>query len=336
MYYMIFAASFLALFSPSLLTDSVSPKELPVNPFPAAKSTQTQNILFLSEDLGHSWTDLSAGLPGDIGPNCFWPGSEGYLLGAIKGLYKGSPMKPRVYWELDRLDQREVTGIYPGQLGPYVLSRWKGLYQWQPATGMWKPITQELSNKSIQVMLETKDRTLLVGCEGGLYRSVDSGKSWQQVVHSGTIFKIVETNNTLVALTNYEIIRSTDGGLHWNRSLKKEGYIFALQANGQDLVAIVQGTEFAGVRSPNEVYRSADLGVSWKPMFSSLPSTLKGIYDLRQVGKIMLAGAEGGIFRSMDTGITWEHVLKLPGKRGGFFNLVESDDLVYALYVEGC
>ncbi|HJW28826.1 MAG TPA: hypothetical protein VJ508_06190 [Saprospiraceae bacterium] len=325
---------------------SITPSSLPTSDcllptadclLPTAYSPlPTNSILATSTDAGRTWIDLTGNLPGESSPISLLIHDGEYLIGGMSGVFRGYPAIPSPKWKLDELTPKEITGIFPGHDGPYAISQWKGIFHRSYMTGLWTPVTKTLKDKRIYTMLETQDGTLYAGCDSGLYKSGDQGETWIQVYNKGVINKLVESNGAVLAIAGDDIIRTTDAGHHWDQVLTHDGSAFQLQEIPEGLLAIFSGIEFAGVLPPNEIFLSQDHGATWKPVFTSLPKTMRDVYNFAQSGENYFACSNHGIFRSGDHGATWEVVLSVPPDKGGFYQLLTSDQVLYALFVPGC
>ena len=293
------------------------------------------DFIFSSVDAGQSWQNIGTGLPGKLIPISIFATEGRYYLGTTDGLYKGTALIPLPKWEKTLSQQREITGIYPGKEGPYVVSRWNGFYQYYPAVGLMASLHDQLSDKTVNTALETSKGIIYAGCETGIYKSGDKGKSWQQVFSKVSISRLVELDNVIMACGEGNLWRSTDGGAHWDHILLGAYPHVFIERLGDDLVTILEGQNTLGIRMPNMVYLSSDKGATWKEL-SNLPLSLTSIYEMCQTNQYLFAGSNDGIFRSSDRGVTWESVKYPPAGIAGFYKMFVADQTLFALFVEGC
>jgi photosystem II stability/assembly factor-like uncharacterized protein len=135
---------------------------------------------------------------------------------------------------------------------------------------------------------------------GGLFRSSDSGISWEKICTAG-VFALGKDNDSII------YVCSQDGAFQYNENTKSVmkmgdfGWVYAITSKPG-------GKLFAGVNYYNGIlFRSTDYGYTWaqdtngigSASITSLLTTLKGT---------ILAGSAGfGIYRSTDDGTSWTH-----------------------------
>jgi photosystem II stability/assembly factor-like uncharacterized protein len=332
---------FLYLFSLWLLTQFSHPSptshssptySLSLTPY----SLQLKNVLLATTDGGKTWTDITGNLPGDVLPMDMLIDQNEYLLGTAAGLYKGNPGITSIKWQQDETVPKDITFFFEGAMGPYAVTNWNGLYQRQIGSGLWTKVSDIIKNKPYFALIESSDKSLIAGCENGMYKSEDHGKSWQQVFDKGGINYLMEVNKVMIACSRRGLLRSTDGGAHWDFVYSTTSTAFRTREVKEGIVAIIEGQEFGGMKGPNEILLSKDNGLTWKPMFNSLPKGFKDVYDLVQVDDVYFACSDYGIFRSVDHGATWEVTVIMPQDKPGVFKLFIQDNSLYALLAPGC
>ncbi|HEX5111364.1 MAG TPA: hypothetical protein VFV79_00845 [Saprospiraceae bacterium] len=344
MYLYLFSLWIATLFSPVHTNTIVVATPVPPSRCNAVSSensddpflVQPKNILLATEDGGNSWKDFTGNFPGTSTPSCFWITQKDWLIGAAEGLYNGNPGIPSTRWQQDAIIPRDVTFFANGKAGTYAVSHWTGIYQRQTESGLWSKVSDILKNKPFFTFVESSGGDLLGGGETGIYKSDDHGKSWYQVYENVGVNMINEYDGVLYACSWRGLLRSTDGGNHWDIALPGNTTVFRTHHFNSGIVAIVEGQQFQGVWSPNEVMISNDKGHNWKPMFASLPKELKNVYDLVQVGNTYFAATNTGIYKSNNNGVTWEKTVTIPQDRGVNFKLVVEGETLFVLQAPGC
>jgi photosystem II stability/assembly factor-like uncharacterized protein len=177
-----------------------------------------------------------------------------------------------------------------------------------------------------------------VGYGDGVYRSDDGGKSWKNVglkasEHIGRIVIDPRDSNTIYVAAQGPLwgpggerglFKTTDGGKTWKKALsisentgvtdvvldprRPDVLIAAAYQRRRHVWTLIDG----GPESA--LYRSTDAGATWTKLKSGLPTV-----DLGRIGLalapsnpdmvyaiIEAAAKKGGIFRSADSGVTWE------------------------------
>ena len=136
--------------------------------------------LMMTDDAGTNWRNMSSELPATARPWSFTANEGQYYLGASDGIYAGSSMICGTEWEKIYFPQKDISGLYPGKKGPYASSPWSGFYQYQPATGLWRSMHEQLEDKNVYTVVETENGDIFAGCETGLYKTNNRGKSWKK------------------------------------------------------------------------------------------------------------------------------------------------------------
>ncbi len=154
-------------------------------------------------------------------------------------------------------------------------------------------------------------RTFFLGAHAGLFRSEDSGRSWQKVAlsakpaHLDVMAIATDPKDPLIMyLATHEagVFKSTDGGTHWKEANVGLG---GLDVHGLAIDPNAPDKLHAAVREKAEgIYRTADGGGKWvrvddgpggevKVLTSvNIPTGMGGIY--------LYAGTAEGLQRSAD------------------------------------
>lgn len=288
---------------------------------------KTMPIIYQSTDGGQTWKDLSAGLPRDKPVESFAV-EQGQLFMAFPGgLYQSQVGANAPRWERDFLLQERIVSFSPGQSGAYALSGENKFFH-NVAKNAWVPVFSGLNNQHMRSIMETQAGMLLVGCDNGMFKSADQGKTWKQVFHDGIILNIVESNGVILAGGQQGILRSTDGGETWNWVLSEGGVGISTECIKGGFAAITYNTTSKSRR----VRTSLDGGKTWQAIDKGLPADDQ-IASIKQVGNYFICGHPKGIFRSSDQGKTWQLVLKPVGQK--VYNLAVSGDIIYAVPMSG-
>ncbi len=316
--------AFLLLFtvsSSSLLPDS--------QPDPKIDKVGTAKIVFKSTDGGQTWQDISKGLPEPVkddygaGRNVFFADDNGLYLTAGNGIYHSKPNSKAPFWKKEIFPD-EHSRIAPGKRGIFAYNYDGQFLQKISGTSVWSPMYTNFQQKGVNTVFETAGGTVFIGCDNGLFKSTNSGKTWKQVYSGGGVVKLVESNGVLMATSQNGILRSTDDGENWNCLLNEGGAVIAVERIKGGFAAINYNTESRTRR----VRTSYDDGKTWQPIDAGLPANLS-IASIIQVGEYFFCGHPKGIYRSSDKGKTWK--LLLPAIEGKVFNLSVSGNVIYAI-----
>ncbi|MBK6932880.1 MAG: exo-alpha-sialidase, partial [Saprospirales bacterium] len=317
------------------------------------------NIVFRSADGGQTWQDVSAGLPGDLQVRGVFAGGDEVLLGAESGVYRSNTAPVAPIWEKALFLNENITAIFPGRAGPYACSYWNGFFQ-EILPGIWEPVHTAMKDKMVHTVLETPDGTVFVGCDSGIFKSADGGKTWKQVFAEGMVTSLVASDDVLVGGGFRGVLRSTDGGEHWGWVLTEDGMALKTGRIGGNFVAITSGFGPPGAETThpvglaaNRLRSSTDGGKTWQRMDESLSAALfspalsiknmdarwsglpRAINDIEQVGEYLFCSLEAGVFRSADQGKTW--TLVLPSYDGKSFEMTKLGNVIFAVSINaGC
>ena len=170
-------------------------------------------------------------------------------------------------------------------------------------------------NDNVNVVFLSKYNNVFVGNWGGIYKSTDFGETWSQVLKfdiDGTLVNaLIENNDEVIfaGITSFfgggGVYRSLDGGDTWEYTGLLNHYISALATNSQGILfAGSIGDEGVGI------YCSDDNGETWTGLKNNVfvTSIVVAPEDVIYIGCSSEHGTQGGVFRSVDNGNTWEHL----------------------------
>jgi photosystem II stability/assembly factor-like uncharacterized protein len=200
-----------------------------------------------------------------------------------------------------------------------------GLFKSSDTGKTWRHLTSEQVNW--MVFDPSDPHTLYLATEyAGIQKSSDSGETFRPV-NAGfvnhNISQITGTGTHLYASSTYEgrfggVFASIDGGLNWILRANEE----ALAGRNLNSLAVSPArADLVFAASEDGVLKSTDDGKTWirlpaqprvavKP--GAKPEGRSRVHALRAVlsGKLtlLLAGTDSGLFRSSNSGVTWEQV----------------------------
>lgn len=325
------------------------------------------NIVFRSTDGGQTWQNISKGLPEKLQKEGVWShglfaNDRGLYLRAENGVYHSEPNSTTTFWtkEIFPGEQREIApgknGILAYDFRGQFLQKINGTSDWSPlytnfqeqAVRIDKTIDWMYKNykeREVRSVFETTGGTVFIGSNNMLFRSTNSGETWEQVHIGDGRMRLAESNGVLLS-TSYEgILRSTDNGQNWDRVLNEGGAGVAVERIEGGFAAIVNNT----ITQTNSIHISLDNGKTWnaigeelQPSWNSLLMKKIGllqsssdILSIKQAGKYLICGRSDGAFRSSDMGKTWEK-LSLPSVENKGFSLSVSGNVIYAIPNKGC
>ncbi len=164
--------------------------------------------------------------------------------------------------------------------------------------------------------------------EAIIYNSLDGGKTWMPfdngITPDATVSSFLIMDDKIFASTDYHGLYLIWGGeKEWKRidtDLPKGIDINAISAVGNFLVI---GTLHHGIMI------SKNSGRNWSDPAVQINNT--AIRSLYAKGTILLAGADNGIYKSLDNGNTWEHIWKGVQVNG----FTELNSKIYAALMNG-
>ncbi len=300
---------------------------------PEKASSVAANIVFQSADGGQTWQDLSAGLPPKLAVGRVHADGNEVYLATEDGLYHRSTALVAPVWSKDIFLGEKISNVFPGQNGLYASIYGSGFFKGIPGAGFWNSMDNTLRDKTVRSVLETPDGTVFVGCESGLYKSADGGKSWKQLFADQGVNSLALAGDALICGIYGGLLRSTDGGEHWDPVLTGHGGAFGTARIEGGLITITDGGPWREGK-PNRLFTSTDGGKTWQRIDTGLP-LLRNIHSIAQAGKYLLCSTDAGISRSADGGKTWE-LVRLRADEKEILHLAVSGQTVFAVMVFGC
>ncbi|MES3016603.1 MAG: exo-alpha-sialidase [Bacteroidota bacterium] len=301
--------------------------------------------VYKSADGGQTWQDISAGLPlvqeeSRIQASNFFSTSEGFYLSTGDGVYHTTPTGA---WEKEASLYKEGN-IAPGKSGIFTYNYEGTIFQKKNGTTVWSPVYENFKGE-VHTVFETAGGTIFIASHNGLFKSANSGKTWDKVYAGRCIMKLAESNGVLIASSNEGILKSSDGGNTWNKIISEGGVGITVEPIHGGFAAIAYNT----TTKTRRIHLSTDGGNTWTnpsgegtQSYASLANIRQGhfppsmnISSIKQVGKSLMIGHPDGILGSSDMGKTWK--MLLPAIKNKVFNLSVSGSTIYAVSADmGC
>ena len=296
----------------------------------------TPHLPWKTVDGGETWHSIATGLIDDsdifsIRVNPDHP--QVVLASACSGIYRsenggdswvkiqgipGTHRRTHVISE----DPRSSDVIYAGTT--------LGLFKTSDSGKTWRHLTYEQVNW--MVFDPADSHTIYLATEyAGILKSNDAGESFQPVnvgFSNHNLNQVTGAGTSLYASSNYEgrfggVFASIDGGLNWMLRANED---VLSGRNLNSLAAVPSHANLLFAASSDGVLKSIDGGRNWMRLLTQPRIIVPGhpvaerprINALRAVeaDKLTLwAGTEAGLFRSVNSGLTWQAV-KAPGITG--------------------
>jgi photosystem II stability/assembly factor-like uncharacterized protein len=153
-----------------------------------------------------------------------------------------------------------------------------------------------------------KDNFILIGTWiGGMYKSADEDENWQHMEnefsHSSVYALKLLSNGNILAGTSSGIHISSDNGETWYYSALPDYPVSTITIDETDSIYI-------GSYSGDDIYRSGDNGMNWYPLNTGI-SGVSSI-SIKNLNTILVS-ANGRIYRSSDSGVSWAQVFATNG-----------------------
>jgi photosystem II stability/assembly factor-like uncharacterized protein len=270
------------------------------------------NIIFQSKDGGQTWQDISYGLPENEQPEGFFAGESDVYLRVKDAMYRSkSNLKTPVWVKENDLDPGSASIVF-NHSGVIAYNYEGQMYQKTPPAGTWSPVYRNFKKHTIRTIFETSDGTVFLGSDNGLYKSTDWGGSWKQVQEDGAM-DMVESEGVLIGTGQKGIMRSTDNGEHWEWVIREGGVGIAVERIKGGFAAISSNTrtqsrrihisldygitwkaideglrpslsissikqidEYLLCGHPDGIFRSSDMGKTWRRVHSGVAEVKYG------------------------------------------------------------
>ena len=264
----------------------------------------TNGGVFLSTDSGASWRIIPGGIESPTGRqvNCIAASKNTIVAGT----------SDRVFLSKDEGATWSIIDSIPGGGSNAIAIRdstiwadnFNGLYLSDDLGKTWKTIAVPNSGALAAKALALVDQRLLVGGEGGILLTTNSGASWKQMDSMYMVANFALQGATVLAGEYEAIWRSTDSGATW-RSMRPSAFKF----ESISALASVYSTIIASAFSNDEydrngIFVSHNNGITWDSASIGI-SQYNEIHALLFIAHTLLAGTDYGVFISHDSGRTW-------------------------------
>lgn len=283
--------------------------------------------IFKSTDGGQTWDDIGGGLTEDAQVNDLLAQGAKLYARTEGGIYHSKMDLGNFFWEKENVADAQAS-LAPGSRGMYAFT-YDGKFLFRAhGASQWTPVYTDIGIKTVRTVYEHDNGALFIGCDKGLFKSINGGKTWKQVHQGGWVMKIVAHGGVLLATCDEGILRSADNGESWTPTIREGGVGIAVDVIRDGFAAIT----YNSLSKTRRVRTSYDGGKTWEPIDIGMPASPM-ISSVVQVGNSLFCGHPDGIFRSTDNGKTWK--LIFPSIDEKVFNLTVYGNTVYAVRKEG-
>jgi len=227
--------------------------------------------IFRTKDDGHTWELINHGLK-RVEIKSLLADQRGVYAGTGRGVYQWHETDQTWTVVAKGLDQTLVSSlVMMGDQRLFAGTAGKGV-QWldttKPGTATWQPVKTQFVDKKerlrhnhIRVLAKNPDEALFVGTQnGGIFQSIDHGKSWHgfgRSLPNDSIRGIVSTNAGVFVATGWGIYTTSQPKSKWtsvNTGLTERSI--------QAMVMTSNGDLFVGTSAG--AFRSQDRGAHWE------------------------------------------------------------------------
>jgi photosystem II stability/assembly factor-like uncharacterized protein len=273
-------------------------------------STTLLSTVYLSTDNGDTWVQKAATFQFLIQSLVINP-INGYIFVRTPATLYGELFRSTdngENWEKVAFPS-SITGVFIISSGEIYIGTLSGVYYSNDNGDTWINKSNGLSNQVIFSLVLGKDATLYVGMSfGGIYRSTNGGDTWLPPSNYTDVSIndiTVSDDGSIFAATRYGgVLKSTDRGVTWAQvnnglDLDLDDYIHYSGIIYNPITKDIFLSESLYTSNNNKIYRSTDLGASWRLTDSGLPKNyfINALAFNRITGQ-MYAATSDGVYRS--------------------------------------
>lgn len=311
----------------------------------------SESKIITSTDGGKTWEDLSGNLPKEnFDINCLFIDENEILLGTESGLYRTEASK--IAWTKDHLFEENLRKFILLKSGLFARNHPKGPYKKIDGSGAWIPAFRSLNpDFFIFTVNETSNGDFYASTNKGLWKSLnpkaeqealiyynEPKTTWKSVISEKPIFKCIQHDEQLFALSHSGLLRSSDQGNTWNNVFNSEGETLELKFIDHRLVAWTTGLPYDLIGpvnvKKNQMHYSDDNGITWKSFDEGLKK--ENIYDFDFDGENIYVSHEKGVSKTNDWGKTWFLILPNSDKKLIYHIVIFKEKLVCTKAMAGC
>ncbi len=255
----------------------------------------TNGCIYASSDKGLHWTKVSSSRY-LYEVNAFAVmGSTLYVATQFDGIFSTSDNGTTWLYVGDNMGSIQSLGV----CGSNILagSSGYGLYITTDKGANWAETGKELLDKATINCITVSGATVWVGSDRGLFRSIDSGISWEPISKlTRNISALYTAGSDIYAATYDGVFLSTDNGANWTLSnVGLKGTVYAFMASDSSLYAAGNGG----------VYVTTNKGTSWKSIDSGLFN--KYVQAITKIDSVLFVGTffGDGIYKTTINKENW-------------------------------
>ena len=285
----------------------------------------TTNGVWISNDAGDSWKKIqSETMPVNVGSMAIDPRDN-------KTIYAGTWWRPYKStdggnsWRLIKdgmIDDSDIFAITIDSRNPdhIIASACSGIYESFNAGEKWRKIqgipSQSRRTRDI-LQHPTRPGTIYAATTEGFWMSVNGGKSWAMTTQRNLEINSIavhpdEPDKVYIGTNNYGVMLSTDGGKNFAPTNGNFSSRFAYSVTADiETPNRLYATTINTATGGGFIFISDNNGATWSPSVKNFDTNRTTAYSLvqdRANPNTIYLGTNFGIFKSLDRGVSWEHI----------------------------
>lgn len=326
--------------SSSVSSHKVIPEEnnfIPKDSVLSAKAPERKLMKY--EPVSATIVELDQKLPESV--NSFIFLEDQLIIGCEDGIYKASMSDKNLTFHKTPNSKGPVYDILTTELGSmYIKTPEAGLLFSPDFTGFWLRAYPNLTKTIIYNIWEEKSGLVIVGGSKGIHTSNDMGKTWTHQWDGSHASEIVKVKDHFYAATGKGILVSDDKGATWKNDYSLNGSVSVLKTIDEKAIAIVIAEKDAKFYGPDErtefkVLMMDKNGKKWEDIGKSIPD-YKFANDIIIFNNEILCSTDVGVFKSKDSGKSWERILEAAGENWAYKFMKHNGVLYMIKGFNGC
>lgn len=274
--------------------------------FMSTQSTDGCNV-FVSTNGGRSWT-----IEGFLGgAHAFAVDSSGIIYwggGGGEGVYKSTVDSPP--WTIDDWQRGGMGNIVVDCLAALsnfkvIAGTWQGIMFSPDSAHTWLSTNVEDDGVNWFALLPN-EHLFASSLDSGVFRSIDSGKTWTSTITGLPSLKIDGFSKgpddyLYATIFGKGILMSTDEGGSWQSINGNLPSLFTY-------AVVVTSDSVIFLGTSEGLYCSSDHGTTWNRSAQGFSTEYSAVNAIAIEDSLLFAGGNGGIYLSSDDGVSWKQV----------------------------